>query len=262
MTEMQKVIKYVAISFAFFLIFSIFSFTIFVVSSFVTTSQKEETSEITKEYQDDYEKLSIQLNATSLEIKKGDIFKIETNNNRIQIEKQDQQIFIKEKKFVSNKEYHLIIYIPEEYELNEVFIDSDVGTINIDQIITKKLQFNLGAGKVTIQDLEVSEKTKINGGAGSISIQNGLLNNADLDLGIGNLKVTTKLLGNSKIDAGVGNISLNLIGNQEEYQIKLEKGIGNIKINQQEMNNTTYGDGSNMVSIGGGIGNINVNIEE
>lgn len=58
MTQFQKIIKYVAISFAFFLIFSVFSFVVLIFSS-ITTISEEESTEISQEFQNDYYQFNI-----------------------------------------------------------------------------------------------------------------------------------------------------------------------------------------------------------
>lgn len=58
MTQFQKIIKYVAISFAFFLIFSVFSFIVLIFSSIATISE-EESTEISQEFQNDYYQFNI-----------------------------------------------------------------------------------------------------------------------------------------------------------------------------------------------------------
>lgn len=60
MTQFQKIIKYVAISFAFFLIFSVFSFVVLIFSSIATISE-EESTEISQEFQNDYYQFNIEL---------------------------------------------------------------------------------------------------------------------------------------------------------------------------------------------------------
>lgn len=58
MTQFQKIIKYVAISFAFFLIFSVFSFVVLIFSSIATISE-EESTEISQKFQNDYYQFNI-----------------------------------------------------------------------------------------------------------------------------------------------------------------------------------------------------------
>ena len=60
MTQFQKIIKYVAISFAFYLIFSVFSFVVLIFSSIATISE-EESTEISQEFQNDYYQFNIEL---------------------------------------------------------------------------------------------------------------------------------------------------------------------------------------------------------
>ena len=66
-------------------------------------------------------------------------------------------------------------------------------------------------------------------------------------------------MGNSKIECGVGAVELNLLGNQENYQLNVEKGIGSIYVADKIYNNDdTIGNGNNHLKIEGGIGSIKV----
>lgn len=265
MTETQKIIKYIAIAFAFFIIFSIFSGIMMGLSFFSKTSQKENSILKIEQLEKEYEELKIELHSTTLTIKEGKFFQIETNNNRVNIQKDANNLTIREKGiFISSKQpYYLIITIPKDYMFNQVSINNGAGTIDIKSLITKELKLNLEAGKTVIENLEVTNKTKIEGGTGLLSIQNGSLSNLDLELGVGKVELTSKLLGNNKIEAGIGEVNLNLIGKEDDYQLKITKGIGNITIKQEKVkNDSTYGSGNHLVDVEGGIGNIQINITE
>ena len=110
-----------------------------------------------------------------------------------------------------------------------------------------------------LEKLEVNTQTKIESGAGLTEIMAGTLNNVDLDLGVGKVFINASILGNSKIECGVGSVELNLLGNQESYQLNVEKGIGSINVANKIYNNDdTIGNGKNHLKIEGGMGNIKV----
>ncbi len=102
----------------------------------------------------------------------------------------------------------------------------------------------MGAGKVTIQDLQATQNAKIEGGAGKVEILSGKLNNLDLDMGVGNFSITSTLTGSNKVDAGVGKLELKLEDGIDNYTIRASRGIGSIKINNREISdNREYGTG-------------------
>ena len=76
-------------------------------------------------------------------------------------------------------------------------------------------------------------------------------------MGIGETIITSFISGNSNLDTGIGNLELNLIG--DDYKLKINKGIGKVTIDNQEISDKeVVGNGSNNISISGGIGEIKI----
>lgn len=269
MTTAQKIIKYLALSFAAFLIFTIVSGIFETLYSFsgVLGLPKEdkviknEMNIINIENNNDTS-LDIDVSFTNLIIKKGEFLKAETNNKNINCKQNNQNLQIKEKKynwFSKNNKGDLVIYIPEDLIFEKVKINAGAGKIQIENINAKKLYLDLGFGETVIEKLNITDSCKIESGAGKVSILSGNIKKLNLDIGVGNFDVTSSITGNSKIDAGIGNLELNILGSKEDYKINSSKGIGNIKINGENiLNNYIYGSGKNAIKVDGGIGNINI----
>ena len=272
MTEVQKVIKYIAISFAIFLIasiiFGIASFVFELGRSFISPDENiSEAMQGTKFENVDITKLDIEIGASNLTIKQGESLAVETNNKDIEIEQNEGILHIKQKntKWHINKEPKstLILYIPEEVEIKNAIIQMGAGNITIENLNTDSLDLQLGAGKTEINDLIVNNNCNIDGGAGAIIIKNSKINNLDFDLGVGEVNLEAGLTGRSEIDAGVGSLKLNLLGEKEQYKIHAEKGIGQITIDGKDIkNDTTVGEGENYIDIDGGIGEIIIKNED
>ncbi len=274
MTTAQKVIKYLAIAFAIFLIVNIvsailwglfgFSF-IFGLHDRKDDIVSEEIIATNSEYED-IETLDIDMAFSNLMIKTADSFKVEGDNNHIRCNQNGKTIHIEEKGnhwFARNNSGNLIIYIPENLEFDKVKICTGAGKIDIEKITTKKLSLEIGAGEAQIKKLNVIDKTDIDGGAGRVAILSGIINDLDLDMGVGKVEVNAKLTGNSNIEAGIGELNINIDAPKEEYRIKTSKGIGSIYIDGKgSSDDTTYGDGENYIKIDGGIGNIRLNFKE
>lgn len=262
MTTFQKIIKYLAIAFAIFIIFSICFAILKGINIFVNVlGNNKLSSELETVYIGEYKKnMSIDLSYTNLIIKNGDSFKIETNNKDINVEYDENIINIKEKEkffLLYNETSELIIYVPDANSFDKISIQSKSGKIQIEKLDSLNVILNLGAGKVNIDYLISSDKTKINGGVGEISINDGLISNLDLDIGVGKTSITSKLTNNNNINAGVGELNLNLLGN--DYKIKANKGLGSIKLDSKDIEEDLYyGTGSNIIDIDGGIGSINI----
>ena len=273
MTLAQKVIKYLALAFACFLIVSIISgilSALYVLSGVLGLQKEDETIKGEMSMIDfensDIATLDIDVAFTNLIIKKGDLLLAETNNKNINCKQNNQNLQIKEKQhslFSSNNKGDLVVYIPENLKFEKVKINAGAGKIQIENINTENLYLELGTGETTIEKLNVTKDCKIESGAGKVSILSGNINDMDLDMGIGEFNVTSAITGDSKINAGIGSLVLNIQGSKENYTIKADKGLGSIKIDGKEtVDNVRYGDGQNTIKIDGGIGKIEINFKE
>ncbi|MBE6153680.1 MAG: DUF4097 domain-containing protein [Firmicutes bacterium] len=259
MTTTQRIIKYVSIAFAIYLIFNILSGITFGIISIGNVFDNKNDNYNNINLDDNLFVLDVEISKSNIIIKNGNKFKVESNNKNIDIKQNNNKLLITEKKKLWFNNSDLVIYIPTNYIFDNVTIENGSGKIDIETLKSKKLYFDLGAGNVNIDNLLVLNEGKIDGGAGSITINDGRVNNLDLDMGIGKLSLTTKITGNNEIDAGIGEIDLNLIGNENDYNIKLDKGIGSMYIDNKKINNSVnYGSGSNIIDINGGIGKIDV----
>lgn len=259
MSTSQKVIKYSAIGLAFFIIFSIFACLISFASSITSLIKKEDKIEeiIVK---NNYRNLTINLRTTSLIIKKGEKFKVSSNNDKIAIKKGNDYLTIKENKtnFNIKEKSELIIYVPDDYAFNDITIKNGAGKIDIADLNSEEISLELGAGSTTLKNINIFKETKIECGAGSFKILSGNINDLDLDLGVGKTSISAKITGNSKIDSGIGSLDLNLDGTKNDYKLKLKKGLGSITIDGASFNESLFGEGTNYIDIDGGIGSINI----
>lgn len=273
MTTAQKIIKYCAVAFAIFLIITIIS----IVSSagyrllnaigiinFKENSLLENMVTISDDAEE-FVSLNLDIKSSNLQIKTGDKFEVKTNNSNIKYSNENGSIKIREDKltnwfFGKIDIGELIIYIPENMkQIDEVKINIGAGTVFIEQLNTKNLYLDLGAGNVTIDKLIVSEESKINGGAGNINVNSGEIANVDLDLGVGNTKIKSDIIGNSNINTGVGELNLYLTLESDNYKINVNKGLGKITFNDDKiLDDTIIGNGENYIKISGGVGNINI----
>lgn len=280
MTTVQKIIKYFAIAFAIFLIVSIISlilFGVYALSGFlglkdnskINVSSNMQTVNIGDEENivnlTDITSLDIEVKYTNLIIKNGDTFYYETNNDNITYKQNHNTVKIEEKGkwLFSDTESNLIIYIPENFDLNKIDIEAGAGKVEIENLNADNLDFELGAGEASILNLNIRNNTKLEGGAGRLNILDGNINNLDLDMGIGEVNINSFITGNSDIDAGIGILNLNLQGSKADYRIVTDKGVGNLKINGENISGAySYGEGKNLIKIDEGIGNINIIVEE
>ena len=269
MTSAQKIIKYLALCLATFLIFLIISSLLGVFYSVSKILDIQKDNEVTMDKMstvnfktDDISSLDINLLFTNLIIKQGNNLHVETNNEKVHFDEENNSLKIKEdsRNWLSqNNKGDLILYLPENSQFKTVEIQVGAGKIQIENLVTDFLSLELGAGETSIQRLNVSENCKIESGAGKVSLLDGRIKNLDLDLGVGKFELTSSLLGSNKINAGIGSLELNLLGNKKDYLIKAYKGIGTIHVDEAVVSDdSTIGTGENTIKIDGGIGNIDV----
>ena len=161
--------------------------------------------------------------------------------------------------FRQNNPRRIIVTVPRNTILDTIKIEAGAGELKIEKIECKKLDLDIGAGRTTIQDLNVTQKAKIEGGAGKVEILSGEIANLDLDMGVGTFKLVSSLLGDSKVNAGVGKLEMILKNGFDKYTIKTNKGIGSITVDGKQVSDgATYGKGENNIKVEGGIGSITI----
>ena len=264
MTAFQKIIKYLALAFAIFLSISIISGICGAIFSISMFFGGNESDEMTSEYSvvNDVASLSVNISAAELEINTGDKFAVETNHKYLKCEEKDDILKISETRplFASHsKGMKVILTIPKERIFDYVDVRAGAGTVTIDELSSNMLNIELGAGKLTAQRLNALYDAEIDGGAGSVTIKDGNLCNADIDMGVGELNLTGELSGKSSIDYGIGETNLVLLGESDDYKIKLDKGIGKAFIDGKKMSDdSVFGAGENYIEIDGGVGELNI----
>lgn len=272
MTTTQKIIKYLAIAFALFLVISIFSI-IFGLSREIISSinSDKKDSKLLEEYTtisnnvNNIESFKIDISNDNIEIKEGEKFEVKTNDPDVKFYHENSKVKIKTDKTFS---WHLsnssrgtiIIYLPNESNISELDLNLGAGKIDIDKIFVEILLMDLGAGTMTAKEINVYEKAAINGGAGNININSGTINNLNLKLGAGNASIQSDLTGSNTLTTGVGKLNLGLSRSKDNYKFDISKGLGNIILNDFDVSeDTLIGDGETKIKISGAIGNIIIN---
>ena len=229
MTQIQRVIKYLAMAFAILLTVGIVSGIAGVLAVFTGISGGAEKTGKAEgiTYEAEIHSLEIDLAAVDLKIQSGETFAVETDSEQIVQKQRNGKLVIEEKDrkwFGTENGGSVFITVPKEVVLKNVEIDA---------------------------------------GAGNITIDCACLNNLDLDMGVGDLNITSKLTGKCDIDFGVGEADITLIGSSDDYRIRLDKGIGNATLEGENMKNGTYyGDGVNLLEMDGGIGKVTIDFQE
>ena len=260
MTSSQKVIKGFAIALAVIIIVSVINLVFGIIVGFDNIFIKNENVTYETYELTDFDNLNINVSYSKINIKNGDTYKIEINN-LTNYHISNDTLYIKDvKKFrvTNNNDIYVTLYIPYGKTFDDVSIDAGAGNIRIENLKADTLDLDMGAGKVTIENIEISSNTKVDGGAGNFEVQNGILADATFKMGVVNVDINATINGRGKIDMGVGNLSLNLLDGVSNYKFDVNKGIGNVNIDGVRVGDGSYGNGDKLISIDGGVGNINI----
>ena len=257
MSEGQKWIKIGAIALAVFIILIIINAILFLFG--IIGGFGRGTKDFS-EYDSNINSIEIDVNASSVNIVKGDSFLVEAkgvsdnfrvNNRRNTLEIEEDAFW-----FFNNNSGEITIYVPSD--LNELVIDGGSGEIKIEDIIADRLELDLGAGLIEIAS-STFYKADIDGGVGVIDAIDTTLSSLELDAGVGSVSIDGEILGRSTIDGGIGEINLNL-SNESLYRFIVDKGLGDITVNGTSISGT-YGNGENVIDIDNGIGSVNITFD-
>lgn len=271
MTSLQKVIKYIAVAFAIFLIITIIGGVITGISSISFLTSKKNKNEVVGEMkvyrvESEISSLSVDLSGAELKIETGEKFSVESNHKYISVKTNNGKLTITETKkpfAASAKDVTVILCIPENFVFDKATINTGAGKVSVDALSCDDLKLSLGAGKADIKNLTANLNAEIDGGAGELNIDGGKLCNLNIDMGVGKLTLKSRIEGDSDLDIGIGETDLCLLGSENDYKIELDKGVGESKLEGEEMrDDSVYGSGENRIEIDGGVGALSIEFEE
>lgn len=217
------------------------------------------TCELTESFTD----LEMDISAAEIRIVSGDAISVKTNLKDYFVEASGGVLKIEDKNkiFKDYKDAYVEIVLPSDFIFKTAKIKAGAGEVNIERLAAQELEINLGAGRITINELVVTESADINGGAGDLNINNGSLSNLDLDMGAGRCKIRSRMLGECDLDMGIGEADLIFVGQNADYKIDITVGLGGVRLNGEKFKNGTVGNGPCSVKIEGGLGSLDVNIQ-
>lgn len=159
-----------------------------------------------------------------------------------------------------NKTSKIKILIPPEKVFDKVEVDAGVGSLNMNSIICEKLDIDCGVGNVEGINIK-AEKADIDGGVGNIVLKDVEFEGLDVDGGVGDIEISGNLFGNTDVSTGMGDAELNIKGNRDDYNIKVDSGVGSVRVDGEKCGdiNLRNSDADNKLDIDGGVGSIGIN---
>lgn len=223
------------------------------------TQIKEKDIEIKS---DEISILDVELNSSNIDIKIGDELKVVTDNKYVKVKQTKEKLEVTEKShsiFSIDKGEVVTIYIPKNHKFDKVNIEIEAGDANIERLLAKKIELDLGEGNTNIDRIDADESSEIELYTGDLTISSGTMYNLNLDASKGNVDITNKIKGKSEIEGSSGNINLKLINTSLKYKIKYESGVGTTKADGKKLNDgEIYGTGENIIKVESGSGKINI----
>lgn len=264
MTDLQRIIKYLAVALAIFLAVSIIGGILAALGLVTAFSGDGGVMEEMQHYTVSGEviRLDMELEAAQLEIVVGEQLSVSSNLKKLTVKESGGTLTIRERTnglLGRRRSGKLILSIPAGFVFREADIATGAGRVSVEVLSVQELSLELGAGEVNLQNLTVKTKANVEGGAGKITMQNARIHNLDMEMGVGEVDMTAVLAGSTQIECGIGNVQITLLGSKADYRIQLDTGLGNAVIDGQRMQkDAVYGQGDNRIALDAGIGNIRI----
>ena len=133
--------------------------------------------------------------------------------------------------------------IPAGVIFTEVELSLGAGDFKVDTaIMTEKADFEIGAGRLQLKDLQAGE-LECELGAGQVLIENAELQNASLEVGVGELRFAGSIAGDLDAECAMGSIKLEISGSTwQDHNYKLECGAGSLTAGECRLNGLAGSD--------------------
>ncbi len=271
MTSFQRVIRDLANIFAVMLIAGIFigaAGLMFLVTGGVSIKnyvvEQQQNIDFSQTYEN-IDEIKIELASSHLLIRSGDELKVETNDGSIKTKVKKDTLKIEEKSKTLSlfDDTTVTVYLPDGKYFDKIEIEAGAGSVNIEKLLSKKLELDIGAGETAAQYINVTNNAEIDLGTGSFNIDAADITNLKFDVGVGKSYISGDFTGRSKIDVGIGELILKTKSPLSNYTVKAETGIGEFTVGDDRINGEcTIGAGDNILEVSGGIGKVEIDFGE
>lgn len=129
----------------------------------------------------------------------------------------------------SQKDRRVILYLPENYEFDEVDLDMGAGEMTFDCLSAKEVSLEAGAGRIVLNHVN-AEKINASVGAGQIELQDMTVGDLDVEVGMGELLADGIINGDVDVECSMGNVQIMVLGRKEDFNYQLEGAMGNIDL--------------------------------
>lgn len=270
MTELQKIIKYIAMALAIVLAVSIvagivgsfmrLSFVMDILAPNNSDADKGASLIVSDEDLLSVSKLHIELAAAELTIAVGNELSVVSDKSFIEVSLNDGVLMIREQEHgFFEKAASVTMTVPQDLVFDKADIESGAAVIKAECLLAQHLSLSVGAGEARFAYLEATSDADIETGAGKLAVESGIMKDLDMAIGVGKAQVETSLIGSNSIETGVGALELTLIGPENEYAVTAITGLGSFTVDGTLIReDTTLGSGDTRVTVEGGVGSVTV----
>lgn len=221
-----------------------------------------------------FENIDLDIDVGNVTIQTGDDFHVRANNvdkRRLTIKDSAGTLEIdyeykKSREWPQERDQSFIITIPQQKNLQYMYISGGVGETAINGINAQTFALEGGVGSVEINNSTFSV-VEIEGGVCDVLGRNITVSEyTDIQSGVGNVDLEGAL-SSMDITGGVGNVFVKLRNTTpQEYSYNIQSGMGVVKFDGKTVSTNSNGSGINSnakynIDIEGGVGNIEVSFD-
>ncbi len=157
----------------------------------------------------------------------------------------------------------ITITVPRDFVAEDISLVIKAGDVQVDRIQATTGSFNVSAGRLVVEELNITEDSNYIIGAGSIDLKNVTVRNITVDCGVGDIAIEGNVFGDNEVTCNVGSVKMDINGNKEDYSYDISSSIGNIDIDNNSYHNISKrminnDDAENNLSLNCEIGKISV----
>ncbi|MDR1699716.1 MAG: DUF4097 domain-containing protein [Lachnoclostridium sp.] len=161
----------------------------------------------------------------------------------------------------------LIITVPSTEVLEEVTLNMNAGTVEVERLAAKKLKMEMGAGSLNAEELVGEDSLTLSVSAGKCKVEHMIGANPNIRCEAGQIDANGVLTGTGKIKCGVGQIDIDLVGDMKDYDYDVTCSIGTIRVNGNQVggfatNSHKSTNAANMFDLDCAVGQIDLRIDQ
>ena len=157
----------------------------------------------------------------------------------------------------------ITITVPEDFTADDFKLKVSAGEVTAEKINAKTGEFEVSAGRFTVDELNITDKSDYSVGAGQIEINSIQAKDITVDCGVGEIVIEGSVFGDNDITCNVGNVELYLDGTEDDYSYDITRSLGNIDVGEESYQNVSekvinHNGAENKLKLNCEIGNITV----